>query len=96
MIECANIPCESEKIDWDNIKKIGMKGWWGKTRSNSPWRPLQHQITIVMPITFLRLMKMWGLISLIMLKILHLAKILNPKLEAHKKKLIFKVSIKST
>ncbi len=30
MIECANIPCESEKIDWDNVKKIGMKGWWGK------------------------------------------------------------------
>ncbi len=96
MIECANIPCESEKIDWNNIKKIGMKGWWGKTRSNNPWRPLQHQITIVMPITFLRLMKMWGLISLIMLKKLHLAKILNPKLEAHKKKLILKVSIKST
>jgi hypothetical protein len=42
------------------------------------------------------LMKMWGLISLIMLKKLHLAKILNPKLEAHKKKLILKLSIKST
>ncbi len=73
-----------------------MKGRWGKVGSNGPWRPLQHQTTIVMLITFLKLMKMWGLISLIMLKKLHLAKILNFKLGAHKKKLILKISIKLT
>jgi hypothetical protein len=42
------------------------------------------------------LMKMWDLISLRTLKKLHLAKILNLKPKAHKKKLILKVSIKST
>jgi len=40
MRKCVNIPCESEEINWGNIKKIRMKRWWGKAWSNSLWGPL--------------------------------------------------------
>ncbi len=95
MIKCVNISCESEEINWGNIKKIRMKGWWDKAGSNSPWRPLTSNYDCDVH-HFLKVDKNVKFDILIMLKKLQLAKILNPKLEAHKKKLILNILIKST